>query len=121
MSNSGKPAKKGKGSRLCKTINTGKLYLKFKCVCPGHNNGNGTNTSGFSGLPGGFRFCIGNFSYVGSFGYWWSSSVGLPSNAWGRGLGYNNKGVIRNSFNKENGFCVRCLKDKDYKSDAVIN
>jgi hypothetical protein len=34
MSNSGKPAKKGKGSRLCKTINTGKLYLKFKCVCP---------------------------------------------------------------------------------------
>jgi hypothetical protein len=35
MSNSGKPAKKGKGSRLCKTINTGKLYLKFKCVCPG--------------------------------------------------------------------------------------
>lgn len=78
-----------------------------------HNNGNGNNVSGFSGLPGGFRFCNGNYSYIESFGYWWSSTDGLTSSAWGRGLGYNNGSVIRNSFNKENGLCVRCIKDKD--------
>jgi alpha-L-fucosidase len=65
MSNSGKPAKKGKGSRLCKTINTGKLYLKFKCVCPefqpncfvGYNHGE----------PSG-RLCLREMGKPGSLG-----------------------------------------------------
>ena len=84
---------------------------RMKTIWGWHNNGNGNNISGFSGLPGGFRFFNGNFSYIESFGYWWSSTDGLSSSAWGRGLGYNNGSVIRNNFNKENGLCVRCIKD----------
>lgn len=78
-----------------------------------HNNGNGDNETGFSGLPGGFRFVNGNFNYIESFGYWWSSTEALASSAWGRGLGFNNNSVIRNSFNKENGLNIRCVKDKN--------
>ena len=48
---------------------------------------NGTNSSGFSGLPGGGRWvnAIGNFTGFGYFlnagtnGYWWSSSPSWPS------------------------------------------
>lgn len=74
-----------------------------------HNNGNGTNTSGFSGLPGGYRFSNGNFCFIGSFGYWWSSTQGSAKYAWGRGLGFNTSLVCRNSNYKENGFSVRCI------------
>ena len=87
--------------------------FKMKTAWGWHNNGNGNNVSGFSGLPGGFRFSNGSYSYIEGFGYWWSSTDGLNTSAWGRGLGYNNGCVIRNSFNKKNGLCVRCIKNKD--------
>lgn len=38
------------------------------------NTGNGNNTSGFSGLPGGFRDYSGSFGGFGCQGLWWSSS-----------------------------------------------
>ena len=50
-----------------------------------YNGGNGTNSSGFSGLPGGGRFGNGYFLSAGTNGYWWSSSPNL-SNAWFRNL-----------------------------------
>lgn len=87
--------------------------LKMKTAWGWHNNGNGNNVSRFSGLPSGFRFVNGSYSYIEGFGYWWSSSDALSSSAWGRGLGYNNGCVIRNSFNKRNGLCVRCIKDNN--------
>ena len=37
---------------------------------------NGSNTSGFSGLPGGDRYAEGLFDQGGLAGYWWSSSLG---------------------------------------------
>jgi hypothetical protein len=33
-----------------------------------------TNSSGFTGLPGGYRDFIGPFYSVGYYGYWWSST-----------------------------------------------
>ena len=38
-----------------------------------NNNGNGSNSSGFTGLPGGYRYS-GGFAYDGYYGYWWSAS-----------------------------------------------
>jgi uncharacterized protein (TIGR02145 family) len=38
-------------------------------------NSNGTNSSGFSGLPGGCRYYDGYFDNVGMGGYWWSSDM----------------------------------------------
>ena len=76
-----------------------------------HNNGNGTNSSGFSGLPGGFYFSTGDFCFIESFGFWWSSSENSKSVSWSRGLGYNKNSVSRNSTLKKNGFSIRCIKD----------
>jgi len=35
-------------------------------------DGNGTNSSGFSGLPGGGRDRYGTFDLIGELGGWWS-------------------------------------------------
>jgi uncharacterized protein (TIGR02145 family) len=51
-------------------------------------NTDATNESGFSGLPGGYRFDDGTFDYIGNYGDWWSSTEGGTNNAWGRALNY---------------------------------
>ncbi|MBM3416347.1 MAG: hypothetical protein FJY20_07845 [Bacteroidetes bacterium] len=52
---------------------------KMKSTSGWEENGNGTNSSGFNGLPGGLRGGNGSFSSVGKFGGWWSSTVGSTS------------------------------------------
>ena len=74
------------------------------------NGGNGTNSSGFSGLPGGFRTDFGNYVGAGNSGYWWSSSGGWP---WYRNLSSYDEGVSRWSCNPKVGFSVRCLQDSE--------
>ncbi|MFT6811062.1 MAG: hypothetical protein ACJA01_004309 [Saprospiraceae bacterium] len=77
----------------------------------GWNNGvNGTNTSGFSGLPGGNRKKDGLFYGVGNYGYWWSATEDT-SDAWVRYLDYYYGDVYRSDSSKEFGFSVRCLRD----------
>ena len=74
-------------------------------------NTNATNSSGFSGLPGGYRDNFGKFNYVGANGIWWSSSESNTSYAWFRYLYYVDGDVYRSYFNKHYGFSVRCLRD----------
>ena len=75
------------------------------------NYGNGTNTSGFTGLPGGCRYNNGNFYTIGALGNWWSSSEYDTYNARYRDLNNNNGNVYRYYNDKQNGFSVRCLRD----------
>jgi uncharacterized protein (TIGR02145 family) len=70
-----------------------------------------TNNSGFSGLPGGFRYDFGFFDERGFNGYWWSSSENSASDAWYRVLNYFLRGAGRASTIKPYGFSVRCLLD----------
>ena len=77
-----------------------------------YNGGNGTNSSGFSGLPGGYRYSNGYFFIAGFDGYWWSSSP-YGSDAWFRCLSSNGENVYRNSSNQRNGFSVRCVRDAE--------
>jgi uncharacterized protein (TIGR02145 family) len=73
-----------------------------------------TNSSGFSGLPGGFRLSFsGSFFNQGLIGYWWSSSEYSisPINAYERKLFYDFDFTTRNTINKQFGFSVRCLQD----------
>ncbi len=73
---------------------------------------NGSNTSGFNGLPNGCRNYDGTFSGIDIVGYWWSSTERITSNACYRGLSYFND--IVNGYNgakKQVGFSVRCLRD----------
>jgi uncharacterized protein (TIGR02145 family) len=71
----------------------------------------GTNSSGFSALPGGYRdFHGSHFGYLGDFGIWWSSSSN-GEGAWIRTLdsGYSN--VSRSLNDEQYGFSVRCVRD----------
>ena len=75
-------------------------------------NTGATNTSLFTGLPGGYRFYDGNYYFIGDFGYWWSSSENDTYSAWYRGLSSYSGHALRNaSSNKGYGFSVRCLRD----------
>ena len=71
---------------------------------------NGTNSSGFSALPGGSRFYNGDFNSVGYYAYFWSSSP-IGYSAWNRGLSSSNATVYRNDGNLRSGFSVRCVRD----------
>jgi uncharacterized protein (TIGR02145 family) len=77
----------------------------------GGKSGNGTNESGFSGLPGGNRNVTGSFNYIGESGFWWSSTEYRANYAWFRYLFYGNGNVSRSNFSKRFGFSVRCLRD----------
>jgi len=65
----------------------------------------------FAMLPGGYRVYDGRFGFIGSFGYWWSSSEFNANYAWNRNLGYSNGSVNRHHLEKLSGFSVRCLRD----------
>ena len=84
---------------------------KMKSISGWDGNGNGTNTSGFNGLPGGYRYYNGTFDFQGSYGYWWSASETITFNAYYRDLNHFYNGLCRSSYHKEGGFSVRCLRD----------
>ena len=84
---------------------------KMKSISGWYNNGNGTNSSGFTALPGGYRYNSGSFYTLGSYGLWWSSTECSGTLAWYRGLDYDFDQVSRYDDYKTHGFSVRCLKD----------
>jgi len=88
-----------------------KAGAKMKSKQGWAEDGNGTNSSGFSGLPGGYRNYDGTFDYVGKYGIWWSWTEVSTGRAWYRDLGYGTGSVGRNNERKKEGFSVRCLRD----------
>ena len=74
-------------------------------------SGNGTNSSSFAGLPGGYRGNNGSFYDIGSHGDWWSSTESNPNDALLRNLDCLNGKVNRGYNYKRYGFSVRCLRD----------
>ncbi len=72
----------------------------------------GTNLSGFSGLPGGYRNVNGFFGSAGDGGYWWSSSP-VGSFASNRSLSTNSEGVYTDGNYQRFGFSVRCVLDAE--------
>ena len=84
---------------------------KMKSISGWNEDRNGTNESGFSGLPGGLRDLDGSFKYVGGNGDWWSSTEYSTEDSWGRSLGYVDGVFFRYHDYKFFGFSVRCLRD----------
>jgi uncharacterized protein (TIGR02145 family) len=73
-------------------------------------NTGATNSSGFSGLPGGNR--DDNGDYHGTLiGIWWSSTEGGETIALIGGLGYDIADIVRYYDSKVCGFSVRCVRD----------
>ena len=84
---------------------------KLKSTSGWANGGNGDNSSGFNGLPGGYCGYDGLFASMTEDGYFWSSSEYNTSGAWGRSLSYSSPEVGRSFYYKYNGLSVRCLRD----------
>jgi uncharacterized protein (TIGR02145 family) len=86
--------------------------LNLKSVSGWNSGGNGTDLYGFTALPGGVRYALGDFDYLGTYGKFWSSTETNTDFAWGRILTsvYDDR-VYRNYLYKEDGRSVRCLKD----------
>ncbi|MCK4677886.1 MAG: fibrobacter succinogenes major paralogous domain-containing protein [Bacteroidales bacterium] len=76
-----------------------------------YNNGNGTDTFGFSALPGGIRSYYLNFINLGEYAGFWTSTGKYSSTAWKRNLVGNHDEINRHHDNKEYGRSVRCIKD----------
>ena len=74
-------------------------------------NTDATNTSLFTGLPGGIRYFDGYYYNITSNGYWWSSTEANTTDAWYRGLYNSNGNADSKSFSKNFGLSVRCLRD----------
>jgi uncharacterized protein (TIGR02145 family) len=81
--------------------------IKMKSTNGWEFDWNGTNESGFSALPGGFRYDFGSFYFVGQGGHWWSSTKDSDARAMYYYLGYGVSGISE----KQYGYSVRCIKD----------
>ena len=84
---------------------------KMKNTSGWNENGNGTNSSGFNGLPGGSRNSSGPFDAIGKVGSWWSSPELNTDDAWDLSLYYLNGFVYSFKYDKGDGLSVRCLRD----------
>jgi len=74
-------------------------------------NTDATNTSLFTGLPGGSRNYFGFCYYIGPGGYWWSSTELNTYDVLYRYLDYESGYAYRDYYYKNYGFSVRCLRD----------
>lgn len=75
-------------------------------------NIDGTNESGFTALPAGYRSLQGIFNYIGIACYWWSSTPYNESSVIFWNIRYRLGYIYK--FRSENfcGFSVRCMKDQ---------
>ena len=73
-------------------------------------NSGATNSSGFTGLPGGYRVTNGSFYYLGWNGMYWTSSED-GSSAWKRFLDNPRADIARSTTPKPIGFSARCIKN----------
>lgn len=69
------------------------------------------NFSGFSALPGGYRFFLGSFDWLRDIAFFWSATEDASGTAWYRNLFSGSVDVFRVSNVKTIGASVRCLRD----------
>jgi uncharacterized protein (TIGR02145 family) len=83
---------------------------KMKSTSGWSDGNNGTNKTGFIGLPGGYRVENGTFLNLGSIGTWWSSTESKALSAFDHYLTLNSS-LGRSSSPKLRGESVRCLRN----------
>jgi len=70
-----------------------------------------TNESGFTALPGGYRYSWNHYNNITYNGMFWSSSEDYGDFAWSLYLSYFYVSVDPITYNMLYGFSVRCVKD----------
>jgi uncharacterized protein (TIGR02145 family) len=83
---------------------------KMKSTIGWVDEGNGTNESGFLGLPGGARYFL-SFEETGGIAYWWSSEEEASHSAWCFCISSGSGDICSYNFDKYQGLSVRCLKE----------
>lgn len=84
---------------------------KMKSTTSWNDGGNGSNSSGFNGLCGGYRFGgTGAFNALGILTYWWSSEHNDEQAVYRR-LDFDSSGVYRSVTLKKGGKYIRCVKN----------
>jgi len=90
---------------------TNKAGTALKSTSGWNENGNGTNASGFSALPGGFGTGSTSFMLKGNGGYFWSSSKVNDNYSYGFSVS-STSDVMETSFGvKEFYYSVRCVQN----------
>ncbi len=95
---------------IAKALADSTLWNSTTVTCAVGNNLVANNATGYSGLPGGYRYTNGSFMNVGNYTYWWTSTE-EDFGAWFRDLNYVSPEVYRFYNYKVGGFSVRCLRD----------
>ena len=91
-------------------FSSGGFGLKY--VSGWNNDGNGSNASGFQGLPGGFKNWDGKFLKAGEDGNWWSSSE-AEEGAWHLFIrDFTNEAFLSGTI-PATGLSIRCLQDSE--------
>jgi len=92
------------------TIAAGKMKIDNINFWLGENSS--TNESGFSALPGGYRFGDdGSFHTLGSNGYWWTSTQSYEIFSWSARVFEAFADVNRDKAYMNYGLSVRCIKN----------
>ena len=86
---------------------------KLKSKSGWYNNGNGTDEYGFSVLPAGNRFDVGNYYNADDYAFFWSRTEHSSVDAYNWDFFYVDTYVRSQYYSKEIGFSVRCLRDSD--------
>jgi uncharacterized protein (TIGR02145 family) len=84
---------------------------KLKSTSGWDDDYNGTNTYGFTALPGGYRNHDGYFLNFGKNGLFWTSTEFSSTNVWFRNVIGSIPDVFRPNYDKKFGLSVRCVKD----------
>ena len=84
-----------------------------------YSSGGITNETEFTALPGGY---MGNdFTGIGEFSYWWSSTEYDTNKAWYSTL-YCISAIVKirnNYYDKDRGCSVRCIKDSAISTELI--
>ena len=83
-------------------------------------NTGATDTFGFKGVPGGYRYNDGAFNYLGSFSYFWSCDEYTSLLAFLFNLNYNDTNIGEGEIWKAVGMSVRCVRDITVGTTYVI-
>jgi len=77
-------------------------------------NTGATNSSGFTGLPGGKRTGssgAGTFGNISQGGYWWTTTLSGTSSCYAKWVYYDRTSIVSAIYSKNQGVSVRCVKN----------
>jgi len=97
------------------------LYLKAKNGWDsGREPDGGTDSYGFSALPGGyFSDDSDSFNFGETNGFWWSATESSSDTAYGLRIEHHDCRTYQEEYSKSLLFSVRCIKDPDYVFEEV--